>query len=310
MEKMFLTVGNTEIEFTCNLAKIPLVNEVTVERGDREITPGGFGLVGATAIAELGAHSLLCTCLGDDRYGDLLTRFCRDKGISLDSVYTDKHLPTAFMMTLAEDSGTRRSAFYPGAFEAVRHSFIEEAFASRPDCVCTSLEMPIEHINYIAEMCDLQDIPMFLDACGVTPATDFSGICGCEALVCDEAQAYRITHIMPDTMENCLKCAVKLASAVKTKYVVMKLRERGVYVYDGKYCSIAPNRGKNVADVRAAAPVFLSALAYTFMQTKSMEVAVKYASVALAVLEQNGGGVGGVPTAAAIGEYCKQNDIN
>ena len=90
----------------------------------------------------------------------------------------------------------------------------------------------------------------------------------------------------------------------------MKLRERGVYIYDGKYCSIAPNRGKNVADVRAAAPVFLSALAYTFMQTKSMEVAVKYASVALAVLEQNGGGVGGVPTAAAIGEYCKQNDIN
>ncbi len=310
MEKTFLTVGNTQIEFTCNLAKIPLVNEVTVERGDREITPGGFGLVTAAAIAELGAHSTLCTCIGDDRYGDMLTRFCRDKGVSLDSVYTDKHLPTAFLITLAEENGTRRSAFYPGAFEAIRHSFIEEAFANRPDCVCASLDLPAEHIAYIAEMADLQDVPLFLDASKANAAYPFGDICGCEAFVCDEAQAYRIARIMPDSMENCLKCAVKLASRIKTKYVIMKLSERGVYVYDGKYCSIASNRAENASETADAVPVFAAALAYTYMQTKSMEVASKYASVALAVLEKKGGGVGGLPTLAEIGAYCKENNIN
>lgn len=310
MEKTFLTVGNTQIEFTCNLAKIPLVNEVTVERGDREITPGGFGLVCASAIAELGAHSTLCTCVGEDRYGSMLTRFCRDKDVSLDHVYTDKHLSTAFLMTLAEENGAKRSAFYPGAFEAIRHSFIEEAFLSRPDCACASLDIPAEHIAYIAEMADLQDIPLFLDAANATAAYPFGDICGCEAFVCDDAQAYRIARIVPDTMENCLKCAMKLAYIVKTRYVVMKLSERGVYVYDGKYCSMAPNRAKNASAVAGAAPVFVAALAYTYMQTKSMEVASKYASVALAVLEKKGGGVDGLPGFSEIGAYCKENNIN
>ena len=310
MEKTFLTIGNTQIEFTCNMAKIPLVNEMTVERGDREITPGGFGLLCASAIAEMGAHSILCTCLGDDRYGDMLTRFCRDRGVSLDAVYTDKHLSTAFLMTLAEDNGARRSAFYPGAFEAIRHSFIEDAFATRPDCVCASLDLPAEHVAYIAEMSDLQDVPLFLDAAGATASYPFEVICGCEAFICDDAQAYRISRIVPDTMENCLKCAVKLASLVKTKYVILKLSERGVYVYDGKYCSISPNRAKKAADVVGAVPVFVSALAYTYMQTKSMEVASKYASVARAVLETKGGGVVGLPSFDEIGAYCKENNVN
>ena len=310
MEKTFLTIGNTQIEFTCNLAKIPLVNEVTVERGDREITPGGFALVAAAAIAELGAHSSLCTCVGDDRYGDMLARFCRDKGVSLDSVYTDKHLPTAFLMTLAEENGAKRSAFYPGAFEAIRHSFIEEAFANRPDCVCASLDMPAKHIAYVAAMADLQDVPLFLDASNATAAYPFAEICGCEAFICDEAQAYRIARIMPDSMENCLKCAMKLAYIVKTHYVVMKLSERGVYVYDGKYCSIAPNRAKSLFGTSDTVSVFAATLAYTYMQTKSMEIAAKYASVALAVLEQKGGGVRALPTLADIGAYCKENIIN
>ena len=310
MEKTFLSIGNTQIEFTCNMSKIPLVNEITVERGDREIIPGGFGLVAAASIAELGAHSVLCTCIGDDRYGDMLARFCRDKGVSLDSVYTDKHLSTAFLMTIAEDSGARRSAFYPGAFEGIRHSFIEEAFAKRPDCVFTSLDMPEEHVSYIAEMADLQDIPLFLDAANAPATYPFDSICGCEAFICDETQAYRIARIMPDTMENCLKCAVKLASMVKTKCVVMKLSERGVYVYDGKYCSITPNRAKNASLVSGASAVFAAALAYTFLQTKSMEVASKYASVALAVLENKGGGIMGLPSVEEIGAYCKENNIN
>lgn len=310
MEKTFLTVGNTQIEFTCNLAKIPLVNEVTVERGDREIAPGGFGLVSAAAISALGAHSALCTCIGNDRYGDMLTRFCKDKDVSLDSVYTDKHFPTAFLISLAEENGARRSAFYPGAFEAIRHSFIEEAFASRPDCVLASLELPAEHVAYISEMADIQGIPVFLDAAKANAAYPFDTITRCDAFICDEAQAYRIARIMPDTMENCLKCAVKLASLVKTKYVIMKLSERGVYVYDGKYCSIAPNRAERPAEIADAVPVFSAALAYTYMQTKSMEVAAKYAAVALAVLESKGGGIGALPTLAEIGTYCKENMIN
>ncbi|MBQ7011864.1 MAG: hypothetical protein IJN63_09190 [Clostridia bacterium] len=310
MEKMFLTVGNTEIEFTCHIAKIPLVNEVTIERGDREITPGGFGLFTAAAIAELGAHSALCTCLGDDRYGDMLTRFCREKGISLDSIYTDKHLPTAFLMNIVEDNGARRSAFYPGAFEAIRHSFIEEAFVSRPDCVLASLDLPVEHVAYIAEMADLQEIPLFLDASTAAVSYPFEDICRCEAFVCDEAQAYRIAHIMPDSMENCLKCAVKLASVIKTHYVVMKLKERGVYVYDGKYCSIAPNRGKASAGVPDVAEVFMAALAYTYVQSRNMEVAAKYAAVAVAAYVEKGGGITALPDSGDISAYCKENDIN
>ena len=35
MEKTFLTVGNAEISLDCNIDKIPLSGETTVERGDR-----------------------------------------------------------------------------------------------------------------------------------------------------------------------------------------------------------------------------------------------------------------------------------
>ncbi|MBR2453968.1 MAG: carbohydrate kinase family protein [Clostridia bacterium] len=309
MEKTFLTVGNAEISLDCNIDKIPLVGETTTERGDREIAPGGFGIYTAASIAELGAHSALCACVGGDRYADMLTKFCRGSNIMCDALFADKQMPTAFRLTLTEKSGAKRSAFYPGAYEGIRHSFIEEAFTLRPDAAIASFALPSEHIAYISEMCDLQDIPLFMDAEGLTPAFPYSVLLPCEAVVLDEAQAFRISHIFPDSMDNCLKCAVKLKSVINTKHIVIKLRERGIYVYDGRYCGIASHRGEETFATPHSAEVFISALAYTFMHTKNMEVAAKYAAIALAVYAKKGGGIGALPDADSIGKYCEDNDI-
>jgi sugar/nucleoside kinase (ribokinase family) len=90
----------------------------------------------------------------------------------------------------------------------------------------------------------------------------------------------------------------------------MKLKERGIYVYDGKYCSIAPNRGKACAGVPDVAEVFMAALAYTYVQSKNMEVAAKYAAVAVAAYIEKGGGITAIPDCDCIAAYCRENDIN
>ena len=298
------------MEYNCHIAQIPLVNETTVEFGGRELTPGGKALGTARALAALGAPHKLCSCIGNDRYGELILKYCKENGISTSYLYTDPKEPTAFRMHLIEQNGAVRSAFYPGAFNAIRHSFIEDAFACRPDAVCATLDMPPERLEYIADTADEQDACLFIDAGKAAGSYPISRISKCEAFIVDATEAYRFSKIIPDSMDSCLRAAVRLAGIINAKYIIIKLKDRGVFIYDGKYCGMASQYGKDPFAAKCSEEAFIASLAYTYMFTKNMEAACKYASVSAAICAENGGGLEALPTADGIADFCKDNNID
>lgn len=311
MEKLFLTVGNAEIDLNCRLSQIPLVHETTVERGNRELSPGGDGLLTACALAALGASSRLCAPVGRDRYGDLLTRFCRERGIGTDSLvpYTDGE--TAFRLRLTEENGASRTAFYPGVFAAFRAPYLEDAFLCRPDAVCATLELSPELIARVCDEADEQGVPLFLDAADAPASYPLDRIGGCDFFSAGPAEVCRFTKILPDSMDSCLKAAMRLAGLVRARYYAIRTQERGVYLYDGKYCSlIVPQQQGDFASP-AARQVFLAAAVYAYLTEREMETACRYAAIAVAVSarKKEGPAAERIPTRAEIADYCEKHHI-
>ncbi|MDY5941662.1 MAG: carbohydrate kinase family protein [Eubacteriales bacterium] len=311
MEKLFLTVGNAEIDLTCRLSKIPLVHETTVETGNRELSPGGDGLLTACALAALGSGARLCAPIGRDRYGELLTRFCRERGIGTEYLIPYADEETAFRLRLTESSGVSRAAFYPGAFSSFKAPYVEDAFRCRPDAVCASLDLTAELIARISDEADEQDVPLFLDAADAPSAYPLDRIGTCEFFSASAEEVYRFTKILPDSMDSCLKASVRLAGLVNARYYAIRLKERGVFLYDGKYFSLIVPQRQDDFDSPAARQVFLAAVAYAYLTEREIETACRYAAVAVAVsaLKTEGPAAERIPTRAEITAYCEKYHI-
>ena len=83
----------------------------------------------------------------------------------------------------------------------------------------------------------------------------------------NETETEILTGIKPTSSASCLRACVELMNRVPCKYVVLKLGDRGCYIYDGTHCNhIAPLDIGTPVDTTAAGDAFTAALAVRYMQ--------------------------------------------
>ena len=310
MEKRILVIGSIFTDFVMHVDKVPLANETTQEYGARETVAGGAGLNVAAAFSRLGADTVLCTRVGADAQGAALTRAINNFGIDSRFVYEDTKGKSGFNAVIAESNGITRTASYPGIAYDITDVDAEEALTCYPDALFMSLELSPKTVVCAADLCDEAGIPVFLEASPIDTRFPFSRLPKLEAFICNAEQAAAYTKISPDTLENCLRAALKLSSIVEAKHYIIKLGERGCYTYDGTYQHIFPVVSAPVVDKRGAGEVFCAAAVLGYLESGDIEGALKYANVASAVTITKAGRCASYPTNADIEEFIDKHDIN
>ena len=310
MEKRILVLGSIFTEFVMHVDKVPLANEVTEEYGARETVAGGAGLNVAAAFSRLGADTVLCTRVGADAQGAALIRAINNFGIDSRFVYEDEKGKSGFRAVIVESSGVTRTASYPGIAYDITEADAEEALTCYPDALFTSLELSPKTIVAAAELCHEADVPVFLEASPADTRFPFSRLPRLEAFICNAEEAAAYTKITPDTLENCLRVALKLSSMVEAKHYIIKLGARGCYTYDGTYQNIYPTITTPVVDMRGAGDVFCAATTLGYLEGGDIEAALKYANIASAVTITRQGRCASYPTNEDIEEFIDNNDVN
>ena len=296
MPKRILVAGSSNIEFLLSTPYIPAPNEVLQSSGKYAFAPGGKGANAAAAAKALGAETVFCSRVGDDAYGDRLISLFNERGIDTRYLKVDRLEQTGFSVVLIEKNGINRTISYAGANKKISDTDVENAFSCYPDAVLTQFDIRPDAVIAAARCAADDGLPLFVDAGGAAADFPLDKLERVEIFSPDENETEILTGIRPDNLENCLRASIALCNKVDIKYVVLKLGERGCYVYDGKYCDLISPFDVSVVDRTGAGEVFTAALATEYLRTGDAIALAKFANAAGALSVTKPGAVNSVPT--------------
>ncbi len=301
-----LVVSSANIDFVQKMRRMPYSGETVCENElGYSYIPGGKGGNSATAFARMGADCVFLCKLGRDSNAKRLTAFYRDEGIDTRYIRTDEEKPTGLASILVEENGKNRIIVYPGANSTLSDEDIEEGFTCYPDAVYLQLEIPDEAVIEASRRANEDGIPVFIDAGPARLDFPLHKLGHVEIFSPNESEARIFTGITPSSEENCLRAAIRLSTMVDAKYIVIKLGERGAFIYDGREYYVIPAEKVGAVDTTAAGDVFTAVMTYVYLNNHNIVSAVKYATCAAAIAVTKDGAAPSIPTRAEVIAYAK-----
>lgn len=279
MREKLLVVGAADMNLTLPVRAMPPAGASVTEDGKPRYSAGGGGATAAVALASLGASPILVARLGNDVHGKRLLRLYNEVGIDTRYITSDGRAPTGLSVALSEAGGESRAVYYPGANRELSASAIDAAFSSgAPAGVCLPMDLARDILLSASRLASNYSLPVFTDAAGMEPDFPLGSLARAEVFCPDDRETYAITGTFPVGSDSCLKAAVELEKRVKARYYVIRLAERGLFLYDGRYCHMIPAFGVRLPDGLPLARSLTAVLALAYLRNKGdIQAACRYA---------------------------------
>ncbi len=294
------------MDFVSNTERIPEAGETLTTEKNYMLVPGGKGANTVLAAARLGADSHFCARLGNDDYGKKLCDFYRSEGISLRHVHLDKQYATGLASILVDDSGDNRIIVYPGANMHLSREDAEEAILTYPGALIMQLEISYDRVCEAVKYSNDRDIPVVLDAGPARKELDLSRLGHLEIFSPNESETEIFTGIRPGAFTSCLDAAIALRKVVDAKYIVLKLGDRGCFIYDGVYSNFVDSYMVDAVDTTAAGDAFTAALTLEYLRNgRNILEAAKYACAVGGLVCSKNGAAPSIPFDAEVRSFME-----
>ena len=308
-KKRILTVGSSNMDLVLNMTRVPMAGETVMDMGKYSSVPGGKGANSALAVARLGADSVFCARLGKDENGIFLRGFYKENGIDVRFIKSDAKLSTGLAAIMVESNGMNRIVVYPGANLALDRDAIEEAFMCYPDALLMNFEVSKEAIYDACKFATEQNIPKFIDGGPAVKSIDFEKLGRVEVFSPNESETHIYTGIRPDGINNCLRAASALYNKMDVKYIVIKLGDRGCFVYDGIHYNICESYEVECVDSTAAGDAFTAAMTVEYIKTGDIIKACSFANAVGAMVVTKEGAASSIPFRKDVLEFIKSREL-
>lgn len=217
--------------------------------------------------------------------------------------------PTGLASIIVEGNGDNRIIVYPGANMMLDEEDVEAAVITYPDAAIMQLEINYERVVEAVKHCNERDIPVVIDAGPASKDIDLSRLGHLEIFSPNETETEIFTGIKPVAYESCIAAAIALRRIVDTKYVVLKLGDKGCFVYDGKYANFSESFKVNAIDTTAAGDSFTAALTLEYLRNrKNIMDAAKYANAVGAIVASKSGAAPSIPTHDEVIEFIDNKE--
>jgi ribokinase len=186
---------------------------------------------------------------------------------------------------------------------------VENAFLSYPDAVLMQFETNTESVVAATEFAAKQNIPVIIDAAPVQNDFPYELLKNVTIISPNEVETAQITGINPTNADMCIQACMRLQNMTKAKYIVLKLSDRGCFLFDGKNVEYMPSHYVNVVDTTAAGDAFTAALTVEFMKSKNISKACRYANAVGALAVTKFGAMSSLPTTEELDKFVMVNKI-
>ncbi|MCE4048755.1 MULTISPECIES: ribokinase [Bacillaceae] len=278
-------IGSSSIDLVVTTSKRPNQGETIIGESFKTV-PGGKGANQAVAAARLGAEVFMVGCVGEDNFGETIVNNFTANGVNTTYVERVTHSETGTAhITLAE--GDNSIIVVKGANDYVTPDLVEKALnvISESDVVLIQQEIPEETVEYVAEICFANNVPLLLNPAPARPIS--------------KTVIEKATYLTPNESEAAILFEDKDIHEVLKEFpnkLLVTEGKNGVRYYDGINEIVIPAYSVEAVDTTGAGDTFNAAFAVAVAEGKSMEDSIRFANRAASLSVTKFGAQGGMPT--------------
>jgi ribokinase len=309
-QKPIIVVGSINTDLVAVTKRLPAVGE-TVIGSDFQIHPGGKGANQAVAIARLGYPVHLIGRLGNDTFGAELRTYLENSGVDITGVSTSDGASGVAVIVVSA-RGENSIVLAPGANAKVTPEDIDAniSILRTAGLVLAQLEIPLETVEYLAQVCAREGVPLILDP---APAMELpSGIFKDIAWFTPnqtEAAFYLGHNRNGSSPHPPAEMAMTLQS-MGCSGVVLKMGADGTYLGpQGGSGSLVPAFSVEAIDTTAAGDAFNAGFATGLMLGKSPLDSAVFAAAVAAISVTRTGAQPSMPNMAEVEEFIKNESL-
>lgn len=261
-----VVVGSINTDLITMSNNFPKIGE-TITGDDFVTLPGGKGANQAVCAAKLGEDVKFIGCVGNDTNGKFSTKNLEKYKVDISGVEIVEDVPSGIaQITVAERDNT--IIIVPGANGKVTKEVVDKhiSILESADIVLLQLEIPIETVEYIVDLCNKRNIKVILNP---APAVKLS---------IDLIE--KVDYFTPNETE--LELIFNSSrDEVLSKYpnkILMTSGSEGVYYHNGKEIINVPAIKVDVKDTTGAGDTVNGALAYALVNGYELKEAIIFAN--------------------------------
>ncbi len=282
-------VGSINMDLTVTAPRLPLRGETIL--GERlDYFPGGKGANQAFALGRLGAEVCFYGCVGRDDFGRQLIDNLSAGGVNTEHIRQLDGIKTGVaLITVGQADHDNTIVVVAGANGHVDRDYIEAIKMDllQSGLVLMQLEIPLDTVFYVAEICRKANIPVLLNP---APATKLP-----------KSLLDQVTWLTPNEHEA--KRVYDYEGPIET--LLRQYPEKLVVTLGEAGCAAAESNGKilripaikaNVVDTTGAGDTFNAAFAFAISKGSSLRDAMAFANTAAGISTEKMGAQNGMPT--------------
>lgn len=305
MAAKILMVGSIMIDLILQMPRVPYPSE-SILGTKYSNAGGGKGANSAVAAAKVGGDVSVCCTMGKDSNGEALLGMLKDVKVDTSKVKLVEGANTGMAVIMLEEDGMNRIAIYTGANDLTSPEDAENAFEGKEyDALMMQLEVPLETNVKAFEIAKSKGMITCLD-CG--PAQDYpiEKFDGITILSPNETETDALVGILPTDDESCIAASKILKERSNCKYVVLKMGDKGSFIYGEGICQMVPTFKVDAVDPTAAGDCFTGVLVKQFAETGDIIASARYASAAAAISVQHLGAQPSLPEKEAVEAFLAE----
>ncbi|MFA5292319.1 MAG: ribokinase [Phycisphaerae bacterium] len=301
-----VTIGSVNMDLVMHSERMPSPGE-TIKAGNFYTNPGGKGANQAVAVAKLGGESILLARTGDDGYGKELTAALEKYGVNTSCVKTTKSCCSGMAIISIMTGGENSITIIGGANDRLLPQDVDdiENQIASADAVMVQLEVSTDTVKRAIQIAKKHNKLTVIDPTPVPPGGIPDELFEVDIFSPNKSETELLTGLVIKT-DNDIKKACNLFLSKGAKQIVMKLGSEGVFIMDknGNAKHIPAFKVKPV-DTTAAGDSFTAGTALRFIETGSIEQAVRFGCAAGALTVMSNGAQQAIPCRRDVEAFLK-----
>jgi ribokinase len=302
-QKPIVVVGSINTDLVSVTERIPVVGE-TVLGTSFQIHPGGKGANQAVAVARLGWPVRMIGRLGSDSFGREARAHLENAGVDTALVSTSEG-PSGVATICVSSKGENCIVVTPGANSLVTPADLDAhvQVIRNAGVVLAQLEIPIETVEYLAEICSREQVHLILDP---APAADLpeSVFKNLAWLTPNQTEADHYARDCGRVAEGGSNAIIQRLLQLGIQGLALKLGAQGAIVSDSSgNISTVPAFEVIAVDTTAAGDAFNGGFAVGLMKGLNPAESARFASAVAAISVTQPGAQPSMPTITEVEQF-------
>lgn len=302
LSNKIVVLGSCNTDMVIKSDRLPVPGE-TILGGTFMMNPGGKGANQAVAASRLGGNITFITKIGNDVFGRQAIELYKKENINTDYIFSDPVNPSGVALITVDAYGENCIVVASGANKTLTPDDVAKVkdVILDADILLMQLEIPIETVEYAAEIANNNGIKVILNpAPGRMLSNDL--LKNLYMIIPNKTETEMISGIEVTGWESAKKAA-DIISSKGVDIVVITLGSDGALLKErDRYVEI-PAFKVQAVDTTAAGDTFCGALSVAISEGKSLEEGIRFASKCSSITVTKMGAQASIP-------YRKDIDFN